>query len=78
MKCPKQCGARLKVTHTYRAGDAGTTRRLSCPRCGAVVTAVTIAVAVDPKYGQGASSLAQKMNQNPLKLPFSAPITVKK
>jgi hypothetical protein len=63
MKCTsKQCGGRLKVTHTYGT-DLGFTQRRVCDRCGRVVTVKATIVADDPVHGEGAATLAQRIKE---------------
>lgn len=63
MKCPKCGDPKMDVTHTYRAGDAGTTQRMECKHCGCVATVAILRaiVAIEPGYGQGAAVLAKKI-----------------
>lgn len=63
MECPK-CSKSMTMTHSYRV-TYGRTQRYCCsnPKCRCVVTAQTSIVAIDPKYGEGASSLAGRLNK---------------
>ena len=62
MICPN-CKSRMKVTHTYVAGTAGKTQRLSCDECGMVGTAATVFVNFDPGQGEGAKAIADKISK---------------
>lgn len=62
MNCPK-CESKLKVTHSYKAGDKAGTQRLECtnPKCGIVATCTVMMENINPAYGEGASALAKKI-----------------
>ena len=61
MKCPK-CGAPLRVTHSYAVPE-GQTQRMVCDACKTICTTQKMIVAVDPRYGQGAASLAERLRR---------------
>lgn len=62
MLCPKcTTPVQLKVVNTYRASGHGQTQRLECPCCRVTVTAVSILLAVEPGYGEGAKSIADQI-----------------
>lgn len=63
MICPKCDKDTLVVTHSYSAGQAGQTQRQECLICGCVVTSRTLIEAVDPGYGEGAYSLAERLKK---------------
>jgi hypothetical protein len=58
MKCEK-CNIRLKITHTYQAGDLAKTSTARCPKCGRRYTALTILVS----DVSGASAWASRMRK---------------
>lgn len=60
MNCPN-CNARLKVVHTYNAGNAGRTQRLVCPACETVVTAALVILNENPSRFQGAAAMARRL-----------------
>lgn len=60
MKCPN-CGERLKVVHTYAAGDDCRTQRLVCLSCETVVTAAIVILNENPTRFRGAVALARKI-----------------
>jgi len=60
MKCPK-CGSRnVYTTKTYSSGPSGNVSDRKCMDCGTKIVCQTRIVAVDPKYGEGAYSIAKQ------------------
>lgn len=51
------CHVRLKIVHTYVAGNAAKTSTARCPQCGKKYTAVTVLVGSEP----GAAAWAKKI-----------------
>lgn len=62
MQCP-QCDKKLRTTHTYSAGGVGTSHSHICPKCRTRFTSVTMVVAEQPKYGDGALPVARRLEQ---------------
>lgn len=61
MMCPK-CKEKLRVTHTYQAGERAESRNLKCQCCGYVATSVTFLIERQPrKHGRGAKAMADKI-----------------
>jgi len=58
----KDCNTKLKCVHSYTSSSGADTKRLVCPSCGLVHTAVSFVVVSDPGRGQGASTLAKKLS----------------
>jgi len=60
----------MHPTHVYQAGPGNTTARMVCNSCGCVATRQSVIVAVDPRPGQGARSLAERLKRRtPTKKP---------
>lgn len=68
MRCPK-CEKRMKLSKTYTTPQ-GQTKGYECRdlRCGTAVTALVLVVVVDPGYGDGAYSLAQRMKEGQVRV----------
>lgn len=60
MKCPK-CDTKMDVINTY-AVPGGNTQKWQCVcRTVVVVANVAVILAVDPEHGQGAASMAKRL-----------------
>lgn len=68
MKCPN-CNARLIVTHTYSAGNAGRTATAKCQNCDLVATIVSTIAEINPPRGKGAAAVAKGMKAEVEKSP---------
>ncbi len=57
------CKIKLRVTHTYSAGDSGKTQSLVCPKCEKRY--VVTAVCEEASQGEGAYAKAQAIKKDP-------------
>lgn len=62
MICPN-CGAEMKVGHTYKICGQAHTSRHTCGKCNRVCTSITLMVFDEPERGQGAYSVSKKARQ---------------
>ena len=58
MKC-EVCDVKLKITHSYVAGQMAKTATAQCPKCRKKYTAITILVSSD----KGAAAWAQRLKK---------------
>jgi hypothetical protein len=67
VECPK-CASELKVSNKFYAGPSANTRRLECTGvgCRVVFTSVELIVGENESRGQGAYSVARKLNEGKL------------
>lgn len=59
MKCG--CGAPYRITHTYLIPGRGRTLAAICTGCERKATMVSFITKEDPKHGEGAAALAEKL-----------------
>lgn len=73
MRCPKCNSAKMNVTNTYAVNETVKTQRWACGDCGAkiVTKVVTTVEAINPRRGQGASTLAERLRRSSIIKPPS-------
>lgn len=63
MKCPK-CKGKIKITHSYSAGDSAKSMGGKCKDCGYKVTIIAIIAEENPKHGKGAYAYKKKLEKS--------------
>lgn len=63
MKCPNCNSKNVYVTHSYSAGTEGSTQRRECRDCDMIFTTATVILTMNPRRGEGASAVADRMRK---------------